>query len=77
MDKLVRGLLSAILSSISIITMIIMLPIVYVVCFIYDIYWSIKERYSFIRCVKNTNELIINDLIKPFLKALKELWQSV
>ena len=51
-------------------------PITYLLMVIWYIYVMISTKQNFVELMKETNEMIINDLFKPYMNALIELWEA-
>lgn len=77
MDRVFKTIICFILMFISICLMMTLLPIMYAICFICDIYWTLRGYDSLINNIKHSVELIYNEMINPYIDGLKGLWELI
>lgn len=77
MDRVFKTIMCLLLMFISTGLMMIVLPIMYAICFICDVYWTIRGYDSLMNNIKHSVKLIYNELINPYIDGLKGLWELI
>lgn len=74
--KILKFIIKFIFTMLSLGIALCVIPFTYLVCMVWDIYVMISSKHNFAELIKETNEMIINDLFKPYMNTLIELWEA-
>jgi hypothetical protein len=77
MDRVFKLIICLLLMCVSIGLIIVLLPIMYSICFICDIYWTLRGYDSLANNIKHSIKLIHEEMIDPYIDGVKELWKSI
>lgn len=55
---------------------LIVIPFTYIVCMVWSIYLMIATKQNFAEQIKDTNEMIMDNLLKPYMNALTDFWEA-
>lgn len=77
MDRVFKTIICLLLMCIMTCLAIVLLPIMYAICFICDIYWTLRGYDSLGNNIKGSVKLIYDEMINPYIDSLKELWELI
>lgn len=77
MDRVFKTIICLLLMCIMTCLAIVLLPIMYAICFICDIYWTLRGYDSLENNIKGSVKLIYDEMINPYIDSLKELWELI